>query len=199
MLRFLTTFGMCAFALTPAVAEPIDGKAARKMLFSPNGAEVTLRDESGLSETNRALLKSVLEAEAASKGYYGVAVISPDEDLLKSEATVALANYHSVEEAAEAALSICNEKRSGEAECVVAAEIRPKKWEAREISLSREATEAFRSDYRKGQGPKALAISRATGQWAIFKGENAVFAAKIQCNEKAGAQGKADCETVIAD
>jgi len=185
-----------ALAATSAMAEPIGGKAARKMLFSTKGAEVTMRPDSGLSPALSNLLKGVTEQVAADQGYYGAVAYSPD-DGLQHAATVALARYHSVPAASAAALKVCNKARKGAAECRIAAEIRPAKWKPRPLTLSRAATEGFAKTYRRAARPKALAISPRTGAWAVSLGGNANADALAKCNKDAGTV--ADCETVIFD
>lgn len=189
---------LMTLAAAPAMAEPVDVKDARKMLFSPKGVDVVMKPDTGMSAKDLGILETVVKAQAETGGYYGAVAVAPGESLLTSEATVALMNYHSVEGASEAALAACEEKRTEDPACVIAAEILPRKFEEQPVTLSRDATEAFR-DFRKGRDEKAFAISESTGEWAFFKGDNAAFAARNLCNEKAGGKGKADCETVIAD
>lgn len=179
-----------------AVSQPLSGKEARKMLFSQKGVEVTMRPDAGLSPALSNLLESVTLQVARDQGYYGAVAYSPD-DGLQHAATVALARYHSVQAAANAALKVCNEARKGAAECRVAAEIRPAKWKERPLTLSRAATEGFEKTYRRAKAPKALAISPQTGAWAIAQGGDAKTDALAKCNKDAGTVS--DCETVIFD
>lgn len=170
---------------TPALAEPVTGKAARKALFSLKGASVQMRADSGLSEQDQTVLAGV----GAQQPYYGAIAISPDEGLL-SEATVAAANYHDTAAAEAAALADCNAKKTGSAPCVIAALILPESHEPRPLQLSVDATAALRKDYPAKNG--ALAISAQTGAWGIGVGTEAALAA---CSGK----GATDCAVVVQD
>ena len=87
MLR-LTPAGIVALALcvTPALAEPLTGKEAKKLVFAPIVAEVEVMAEAGLPADQAEVLKTV----GVSQPYYGAIAIAPDEGLM-SEATVAAA------------------------------------------------------------------------------------------------------------
>ena len=171
-------------------AEPITGKEAAKLMFSPKGAEVVMMPVQGLPPESAALLQQVVKDYA----YYAAVAIAPDEDILKSEATMLVANHHSTEAAAAAALAGCDKVRTGGAKCVIAALVRPKKWEPRALQLSVEGTVAFKNDYGK-RGERAMAISAETGFFALAKGENAQAAAVKACAEK----GASDCAVAVAD
>jgi len=174
-----------------AAAQSLDGRSARKAVFPATGVSITVLEAGGLSATDRAVLRQVLAAQP----YYGAVAMSPSEGLM-SEALVAAANYHDVEAAGVAALRDCDaRKKPGSAACVIVAELRPEGWEPRTLQLSAAATDGLARDY-KGLGAKALAISPATGKWAIAKGKDAVAEAQAQC-EAAGAGG--DCRVVVAD
>lgn len=174
-----------------AAAEPLDGRSARKAVFPATGVSIAVLEAGGLSAADRAVLTQVLAAQP----YYGAVAMTPSEGLV-SEALVAAANYHDVEAARGAALKDCNaRKKSGSADCVIVAELRPEGWEPRALQLSAAATDGLKREY-KGAGAKALAISPATGKWAIAKGRDAAAEALAQC-EAAGAGG--DCRIVVAD
>lgn len=173
------------------LAEPIDSKAAKKLLFSHKATEIRIRPDAGLSETDLAALKLVLK----DINYYAVAAIAPGEGLM-SEATQAAAQHHSLEAATKVALSQCNSARKGGKPCVVVAEVVPKRYAARDLQLSQAATETFRRKYRRLRGEKAFAVSRSTGGWAFFEGDNAGHEVVGRCNTSAGVT---DCETVIID
>lgn len=175
-----------------AAADPISGKDAKTMLFSPKGAVVEMMVQDFLSPADVAALAMVAE----SQPYYGAVAVSPDEGLMV-EATVAAANYHDTEAASVVAKAECDAKRKGTTPCMVVALIRPKDWEARAFQLSAAATEGFRTDY-KGQGPIALAISPKTGLWGIAAGEDAAEAAVATCTGKAEVAPK-DCAVAVAD
>lgn len=187
---------IAALAVGAAAAEPLDGRAARKATFAPQGVEVTVLPGAGLAGP----MAQVLQQVAGQQAYYGAVAISPDEGLA-SEATVAAANYHDVENAARAALAGCNDRRkAGSAPCVIAAEIRPEGWAPRALQLSASATDALRSTYRKGGGEKALAVSPGTAKFTIAKGDGAAAQALAQCTAAVAAAGAApDCVIVVAD
>ncbi|MDP3959273.1 MAG: 5-aminolevulic acid synthase [Pseudorhodobacter sp.] len=177
---------------TVAAADPITGKAARALLFAPEGAEVELLLPDLLPEAEARALKLVAEAQP----YYGAVAISPDEGLM-AEATVAAANYHDTNAATLAALAECDAMRKSAAPCVVVALIRPKGWEPRGLQLSAAATAVFATDY-KGKRGKALAISTTTGRWGIATGDGAAAAAVAACAAKATPPAD-DCAVVVAD
>lgn len=178
------------FGTMAVAADPITGKAARALLFSPEGAEVALLLPELLTEAEAEALRVV----AAAQPYYGAVAIAADDGLM-AEATVAAANYHDTDAATRAALAECDAKRTGAAPCVVVALIRPTGWEPRGVQLSAAATAGFAKDY-KGRGGKALAISASTGRWGIATGDGA--AAIAACAAMA-APPVADCAVVVAD
>ncbi|MGB3279847.1 MAG: 5-aminolevulic acid synthase [Pseudorhodobacter sp.] len=171
-------------------AEPVSGKDALKQVFSPKGAEVEMLPLDGLSAENAALLQQVAQDYA----YYAAVAIAPEEELLKSEATVLVANHHSVEAATQAALAGCNKARTSAKECAIVAVVRPKEWAPRDLQLSIEATIALEKDYGKS-GERAMATSAETGFFALAKGAGAQDAAVKACTDK----GAKDCVVVVAD
>lgn len=191
-MRGLFVFGLGMALAGSAWAEPITGKEARKLTFSPKGAEVEVLDVEGLSDQDKAILEQV----AVTQAYYGAIAMSPSEGLM-SNSLVAAANFHDVENAREFALQGCNERREDGAEtCVIVAEIRPKGYEPRDLTLSVGATEVLRKDYRKGRDAKALAVSATTGKYSVAKGEGAAETAISDCNALAEAE---DCLVVVQD
>ena len=187
----LIMFTTLAFGLAQAAsADVLTGKAAKKALFSDDAVAVEVMKRAFLADNQADTLGSV----AAQQPYYGAIAVSPDEGLM-SEATIAAANYHSIEAASVAALAGCDAARKGEVPCVIVALIRPKGWEARPFQMSSEATTAFRKDY-VGKGG-ALAVSAATGTWGMAKGTNAAAAAVTACATKL--TGANDCTVIIAD
>jgi hypothetical protein len=178
-----------AVLATPVLAEPMTGKAAKKLLFAPVKAEVEILPEAGLPQDMADALAMVGEGQP----YYGAVAIAPEEGLM-SEATVAAANFHDTAAAGVAALAECNAKKTTAKDCVLAAYIRPKGWEEAGFSLSSDATAAFK-DYDMKTG--ALAVSVSTGAFGMAAGEGAAQAALGNCaakNEKA-----TDCALVIAN
>ncbi len=175
-----------------ALAEPINYKAAKGMMFKSKGAVVTLIPHPSVSEKDAKVLKQVGETQA----YYGAIAMSPSEGLA-SPALVAATNHHSVESASAQAIEFCNDKReSGSKKCVVVAQIFPKKWKAKPVQFSAGATEAFGKEYRRIRGDKAFATAASTGDFGIGKGETAAAQAVENCAAKNGAT---DCEVTIAD
>jgi len=191
MMRF--GYGVLAAALfTPAAwAEPVDGNTARKQLFKPKGAQVEMIEQAFLSDQDKEILSQV----ALQQTYYAAIAVSPDDGVI-SNATVAAANYHSTGPAQEAAKDACNDAKTGSAPCVIVALIRPKGWERQDLQLSVDGTNAYRKEYRKGRGEKAMAVSPSTGKFAVAKGTGAGPAAVVACNERADAS---DCSVVIED
>lgn len=171
----------------PALAEPIAGKAAKKLLFAPVKAEVEILSEAGLPQDMADALVMVGEGQP----YYGAVAIAPEEGLM-SEATVAAANFHDTGSAGVAALAECNAKKKTASDCVLAAYIRPKGWAEAGFSLSSDATAAFKEyDMKTG----ALAVSLSTGAFGMADGDGAAEAALANCaakNDKA-----TDCALVV--
>ena len=173
-----------------ALAETVlTQKQAKRALFGVRGTEGAVSQTDKLSDQDRAILAEV----AKTQKYYGAIAFSPDEGLL-SEATVAAANYHSVEPAREAALAECNSKRaSGAQRCVIGADILPKRYEpGRAIQLNMDATVAVGKEYRRLRGNKAFSISSDTGEWGFGASEEEAQAA---CASK----GARDCRVVLRD
>jgi hypothetical protein len=173
-----------------AGAEPISGKEAGKLVFSPKDSEVEMLPVEGLSAESAALLQQVVKDYA----YYAAVAIAPDEELLKSEATMLVANHNSAEAASAAALAGCNTVRTSGADCVVAAIVRPKNWEPRGFQLSVEGTVALQREYGK-KGERAMATSAQTGFFAFGQGVGAQDTALQAC----AAKGASDCVIAIAD
>lgn len=182
--------GVALVGSVAAGAAVLDGKSARKALFAPDEVGVEVVKHSFLVDDQAQTLASV----ATQQPYYGAIAVSPDEGLM-SEATIAAANYHSVEAASVAALAGCDAARKGAAPCVIVALVRPKGWEARPVQLSADATAAFRKDYA-GKGG-ALALSASTGAWGMAKGAGAGEAAVAACTAKLNGPG--DCAVTIVD
>jgi hypothetical protein len=173
-----------------ASADVLNGKAAKKVLFSGDGVAVEVLKQPFLVD-NQA---EIVGTAASQQPYYGAIAASPDEGLL-SEATIAAANYHSVEAASVAALAACDGARKGKTACVIVALVRPEGWEPRPLQLSVEATSAFRKDYG-GKGG-ALAVSASTGASGMAKGDDAAARAIAACASKLA--GINDCSVVVAD
>lgn len=174
-----------------ALADTVDTRTARDLLFRDDRSEVVRYDTSGLTDQEIATLTLV----AQTQKYYAALAFAPAVGIM-AEPTVMSANYHSIEAAREAALSGCNERRTGGAECVIAMEVRPQGWEARDLQLSADATTGFNDDYRRERGTRAFAISASSGLWGIGLGESATTDAISACQGDADVD---DCTVVIAD
>jgi hypothetical protein len=183
-----------------ASAAPLHGKAAAKQLYAPQGAQVQVLKVKGLTAKDARILQQV----GATQKYYGAIAFSPGDGLVDA-ATVAAANYHSIDAAERSALKACDARRSAKAPCVIAARIEPKGYRpGRALGLSSEATEIFDKVYLKQHDPKAMAISRATGLYGVAQGRNAESRALETCRAKAekgakSAKTPGDCTIVIAD
>jgi hypothetical protein len=169
------------------------GRQAAAMLF---GA-----DTEGIIIGQPALPQPVIDAirtEAGRQKYYGAMAWSPSEGIAAPSALM-VANLHDLVAAETVALKACNDARAGgSAPCEVIAHIRPDGYEPRDVQLNADATRGFRV-YRQGGGPKALAISRATGEWHFEKGEGAEAAALAGCNRLAVRKGVEDCMILVSD
>ncbi len=175
---------------TTAIADPMSGAAAKAMLYPAESAQVQIVSGSPITKDEANLLAGVV----AQQPYFGAVAISPDEQLLESKATIAVANFHTSEAAGAEALRQCDALRVATTPCVVVIYIRPKGWENRPLSLSSEATAGLDADYPAANG--ALAVSTSTGAWGIASGAGAGDAAVAACAKKAAAK---DCSIVIQD
>ena len=184
--------GALSVALTlPAAADPLDARSARAQLYAADRVEVLRYDVTGLSEQEVSVLTTVAQAQK----YYAAIAFAPDAGIM-AEPTVLAANYHSPQAAREAAFSGCNARREGGRPCQLAMEVRPEGWEERDLMLSADATTAFDSDYRRARGTRAFAVSLASGQWGIGRGNDAAADAITACQADTEVS---DCAVVIAD
>lgn len=205
-----TAMVMALLVPTFAAAEPVSGKDARKMLFAPRGIDVQIPGDSGLTSVQREYLKKLVTTREFKNAvsYYGALAISPSfYKRLETDGDAAalsglfqiVSKYHSPAAAAGAALGACDAARKGDDQpCVVGVRILPKRWKARDVSLSIDATAAMKV-YRKGDGPRAMAVSTGSEAYAIAKGEGAPNAALVACNRNASKVGSPDCKVLIAD
>ena len=195
IIRTIMAAAIAGIIAGVAVAEPVDGRTARNALFNPNRTEVAILSGSRLSEQDAGVIRQV----GTQLLYYAAIAISPDEGIL-SNATIAAADHHAIAAAETAALAACNAARTGAAGCVIVAHVRPRGWQpGRAVQLGASATRDFRRTYGRGGGPRALAISPATGRWAIVKGDNAGPRAIEQCNARAAEAGATDCNILVSD
>ncbi len=192
LLAALTAILLAPGAL-PALADPLTGAEARAQLFHPERVEVVRYDAQGLSDQEVQILTSIAQGQK----YYAAVAFAPADGLM-SAATVMAANHHSVEAARAAALAECDDRRSNEGRCVIALEVRPAGWQARDLQLSADATAAFAESYPNGRGEAALAVSPTTGLWGLGQGGTAANDALAAC-ATAGENDVADCAVVIVD
>lgn len=186
------------FALVglPAAAEVLDERAASKALFSTRGHDVVVSEtlSSKDAKTIEALIPLMQRQLSEPVRYYGAIAWSPRDGIVHASLQASL-NHHSIDAAEAAALAACAPLRSdGAVSCEVAARILPRRYEARELTLSSETTTAFRQIYRKASGDRALAISPTTGAWGI--GVSRVEALDACTN---GPQSAEDCIVVVQD
>ena len=76
---------------TAAIADPMAGAAAKAMLYPAGSAQVQIVSGAPITKDEATLLAGVV----AQQPYFGAVAISPDEKLLESKATIAVANFHS--------------------------------------------------------------------------------------------------------
>ncbi len=176
-------FALCAVVGTGAMAQTVASGEAASMIYPPKSSEVELLPSDALKKKEGKVVGMV----AADQPYYAAIAISPDEGLM-SEATVAAANYHDTDSASAAALAECNAKKTGAAECVIVALVRPEGWQAQPVQLSSDASADFAQ-----AGGGAVAISAATGSWGVGADEAAALAACGARNANA-----TDCAVVIS-
>ncbi len=212
MHKGLTVVLVAAAMLAGAAgAEPVNGKSARRALFSHKTFIFQLAPDSGLTPLQVKLVKLLARDPALQRAasYYGAMAISPSVfEVAPSEGASERAkglvkftgNHHSPAAADRAALVGCERtRRRSDAACVVAARFLPKRWKTgRVLTLSQSATAAL-AGYRKAKPPKAFAISLASPAYGVARGENAAETALAACNADATRRGAPDCQVVIAD
>ncbi len=201
MVRALTAAAIIAAGVTQALAgeSPFTGKEAKRMLFSPKGGEFIVVQQDFMTDIDVKTLELMADMpEFKAVLYYGAVAASPKQGLAH-KATVATANHHSIKAAEAAAIKECNALRGGGPKCLMVAYVVPRKFSEQPLQLSASATTAFKRTYLKGRGAKAMAVSAATGDYAIAKGEGAAETALAACNKAASEKGATDCRVVIQD
>lgn len=201
MVRIFTAVAIMVFGITQALAgeAPLTGKEAKRMLFSPKATEFVVVPQDFMTKVDIQTLKLMAGMpEFKAVLYYGAVAASPKQGLAH-KATVATANHHSIKAAEAQAVKECNALRGGGPKCLMVAYVVPRKFSEQPLQLSASATTAFKRTYLKGRGPKAMAISPATGDYAIAKGNGAAQAALADCNKSAAEKGATDCRVVIQD
>ncbi len=194
--------------IASAAAAPLTPRQAKKQLFKGDRLAVELLDLSGLAPTTRtqaeAVATSLTDPEIAaqwaamgfSMGYYGAMAVKPDRPL--SPASMAISNnLHSPEAAEATAMAACNALDGPE--CVPVALILPRRYKARDFTLSQAATEAFRSGWGRPDAPQYLAYSPSTGAFVIARGSEGDAKALASCNEQTGLGDGGDCVIGIAE
>lgn len=178
-------------ALFPAGAQPFAAAEAGPMVHPADRVEVLRYPLPGLSDAEVETLMTV----ARSQRFHAALAFAPGAGII-AEPTVFSANHHSPEAARAAALSACDARRQGGARCTIALEVRPAGWEDPPLALNADASAAFASDYARARGPRAMAISEATGAWSIARGDGAEAQALADCTAEAGTD---DCRIVLRD
>ncbi len=206
MKRGLLALAM-ALCAGVAQADPVDEATAKRALFGVRGVELALAPDAGLTEAQAEIISKILGGlrDGDLANYYGSVAVSPDFFTLMAEnpgqavltgLMQVSERLHSPAAADKAALRACNEARiRGQAPCVVAGRVLPRRFEDRALTLSVNATRDFRA-YRRADSPKAFAVSRDSRSYALSSGEGAVEQALENCNLAAP---KADCYTAILD
>jgi hypothetical protein len=175
-----------------AAAQTLTEAQARDQVASPRGSRILVADLDFLNDQ----AKRQIEAAAEQFPYYAALVLSPG-DPAENQSGLTVANYHSPQVATEIALSTCNARRTSGAPCVVVAQVVPRRYEPGRLTLSKEATEALRGEFRRLDSPKAFAISPGTGRYAMARGDGT--RALSACNARAAEAGEADCRIVVFD
>jgi hypothetical protein len=195
-MRIAAMIAAAALALGAAApqasAQPVDGKTAKRMLFSTRGAEAQLANVDFMDDA----VAKALRAVANQIPYYGAIAVSPGEPA-SSNLMSTMANYHSVDAASAAALANCNSRRTSGKPCVVIAVITPKKYKPQPLTMSVQATQAFNGNYRKMKAPKGMAISEKAGVFGFDRGDGG--RALARCSAAAAERGASDCRLVISD
>jgi hypothetical protein len=193
--------GLCLALLAgPLAAQTVDGRTAQRQLFQTRGMDVAL-GPTLTAEERQIVTFMVEEADRTRQSFrfYGTIAYAPAEGLTAQSVQGAF-NFHSVAASDRAALAACNAVRKGGPACVVAANILPNGYQPGRVQLSYDATNAFRSTYRRIRGEKAFAVSQESGAWKMAEGQGAILTALALCNRDARAmRGANDCSVVIAD
>lgn len=181
-----------------ALADAPGRDAVAGTLYSTAAAayEIRLYDGGALSAEERDVLLQV----GGSQPWFAALAFAPDAGLLAEPSTLA-ANHHGLEAARSAALSACEEKRSGGAACRVVMEITPRGFAPGGPELSRAATEAFAGEYRRARAPRAFAISPSTGEWGLAGGAGSLAEARAAALAACAARDSApdDCRVMSED
>jgi hypothetical protein len=190
--RQIAAAALAAAIALPAAAQTLTERQARNEVASPRGVDVRVADLPWMTDD----VRRRIEQELSNYPYYAALVMSPGNPA-GTPAGGAIVNYHSPEAATRAALEACEAQRGSGPECVVVAQVLPRRYEGGRLTLSKAATEALRGDFRQLEAPKALAISPGTGQFAFARGDGS--RALSRCNAQAQEAGAQDCRIVVAE
>lgn len=188
-----------ALALTllgaKAQGQVLTGDEAAQLLFSHKGHVVQV--SSKLTALEKKIATGVVPLMASQLRqpvrYYAAIAYSPKDGMLHNSLQAAM-NFHTPRAADKAAVAACNRLKSNSAPtCRVAARILPKRFKARDFTLSIDATVAFQRSYQTSAAPKSFAISPSSGDWGMGVSDRAAL--KV-CQAK-GRSG--DCKIVIRD
>jgi hypothetical protein len=208
MRSLILGLGLALSVAFGAAAEPVDEDTARKALFNTRGETVEYVAGNGLSEADEAWVDALTEqldrGGQVDLSYYGAIAVSPTmfsvppaerPNLIVRGLLQFVNGANSPGGAQGLALRLCNDARGGgDAPCVVAAVVLPRRFSQQPLYLSPGATEAFR-EYRRMNAPKAFAASPTTAFFGLASGTTAVSQALASC----GLRGANDCEIVIQD
>lgn len=198
-------FVAATVALSSAsLAAPMDGNAARKQLFRPNGMVVKPLKTTGLDKQSQAVADGMIQNmrsgsvmkqfEASGYGYYGAVALPQSAPEGQANPTVVV-QLHSAEAAQRSAIAECQKSNGGT--CVPIALMLPKGYRARDLTLSQDATKRVVGTWKDGGTPKFLAYSPSTHGWGIAKGASASAQTAIDsCNQVAK---RTDCVLAIQD
>lgn len=176
----------------PAVAQTLTERQARSSVPDSRSRTVLMSDLDWLGDAE----SRAVEDYAKQFNYYGALAVSPG-DPADTGSAVAVANYHSPQDAQRAALASCNAKRTSGGACVIVATVVPRGYRSGVPTLSEEAVDALKGDFRRMDSPKALAISPSTGFFGIARGDGG--RALSTCAARAAEQGQSDCRIFVLE
>ena len=199
MRQAIAGIAAALIAGTAAHAEPMTGDAAKKQLFSPSRMIMQIADlgqfAAGMRQSVNLTLDQMKAPSQMAKfleagyGYYG-AVAFPVQGDGQVPPTI-IAQLNTPEAASAAAIAACQQANGGQ--CAVAAQLLPRGYKTRDLTLSQAATQRVMDGWEDGGMPKYLAYSPTTHAWGIAKGPTASARTAIEsCKES-------DCVVAIAD
>lgn len=194
-MRGIRAFAFAVLLAAPATADVMTGDEAKALLFSEKGHVVQVSGK--LSDQEKTIVRGVIPLMAKQLRqpvrYYASIAYSPGDGMVHKSLQAAM-NHHSYAASDQAAVRACNGLKSqGTGPCVVAARVVPKRFKARELMLSIDATVGFKKTYLKAKPPKSFAISPKAGNWGMGASDEKA----LKNCETNGAPG--DCKIVIRD